>query len=157
MPSSVSSRSSAGRASPASASHAGHPRTSSASSAPHSRHRMHPVSPQDGGCAPPAPPTGSDGVSVTVSPVQFGVTMFATDQAMRPDELARAAEERGFVSMYVPEHTHIPVSRRTAPPSGDAVLPDYYKRAFDPFVALGMAAGATQRLRVGTGICLVAQ
>jgi probable F420-dependent oxidoreductase len=92
-----------------------------------------------------------------VSPVQFGVTMFATDQAMRPDELARAAEERGFVSLYVPEHTHIPVSRRTAPPSGDAVLPDYYKRAFDPFVALGMAAGATQRLRVGTGICLVAQ
>jgi probable F420-dependent oxidoreductase len=92
-----------------------------------------------------------------VSPVQFGVTMFATDQAMRPDELARAAEERGFVSLYVPEHTHIPVSRRTAPPSGDAVLPDYYKRAFDPFVALGMAAGATRRLRVGTGICLVAQ
>jgi probable F420-dependent oxidoreductase len=92
-----------------------------------------------------------------VSPVQFGVTMFATDQAMRPDELARAAEERGFVSLYVPEHTHIPVSRRTAPPSGDAVLPDYYKRAFDPFVALGMAAGATERLRVGTGICLVAQ
>jgi probable F420-dependent oxidoreductase len=89
--------------------------------------------------------------------VQFGVTMFATDQAMRPDELARAAEERGFVSLYVPEHTHIPVSRRTAPPSGDAVLPDYYKRAFDPFVALGMAAGATERLRVGTGICLVAQ
>jgi probable F420-dependent oxidoreductase len=92
-----------------------------------------------------------------VSPVQFGVTMFATDQAMRPDELARATEERGFVSLYVPEHTHIPVSRRTAPPSGDAMLPDYYKRAFDPFVALGMAAGATQRLRVGTGICLVAQ
>jgi probable F420-dependent oxidoreductase len=92
-----------------------------------------------------------------VSPVQFGVTMFATDQAMRPDELACAAEERGFVSLYVPEHTHIPVSRRTAPPSGDAVLPDYYKRAFDPFVALGMAAGATERLRVGTGICLVAQ
>ena len=83
--------------------------------------------------------------------------MFATDQAMRPDELARAAEERGFVSLYVPEHTHIPVSRRTAPPSGDAVLPDYYKRAFDPFVVLGMAAGATERLRVGTGICLVAQ
>jgi probable F420-dependent oxidoreductase len=92
-----------------------------------------------------------------VSPVQFGVTMFATDQAMRPDELARAAEERGFVSLYVPEHTHIPVSRRTAPPSRDAVLPDYYKRAFDPFVALGMAAAATERLRVGTGICLVAQ
>jgi probable F420-dependent oxidoreductase len=89
--------------------------------------------------------------------VQFGVTMFSTDQVMRPDELARAAEERGFVSLYVPEHTHIPVSRRTPPPSGDAVLPDYYKRAFDPFVAMAMAAAATERLRVGTGICLVAQ
>jgi probable F420-dependent oxidoreductase len=89
--------------------------------------------------------------------VQFGVTMFATDQVMPPDELARAAEERGFVSLYVPEHTHIPVSRRTPPPSGDAVLPDYYERAFDPFVAMAMAAATTERLRVGTGICLVAQ
>jgi len=89
--------------------------------------------------------------------VHFGVTMFATDRVMRPDELARAAEERGFVSLYVPEHTHIPVSQRTPPPSGDAVLPDYYKRAFDPFVAMAMAAAATERLRVGTGICLVAQ
>ena len=89
--------------------------------------------------------------------MHFGVTMFATDQVMRPDELACAAEERGFVSLYVPEHTHIPVSRRTPPPSGDAVLPDYYKRAFDPFVAMAMAAAATERLRVGTGICLVAQ
>jgi probable F420-dependent oxidoreductase len=89
--------------------------------------------------------------------VHFGVTMFATDQVMRPGDLARAAEERGFVSLYVPEHTHIPVSRRTPPPSGDAVLPDYYKRAFDPFVAMAMGAAATERLRVGTGICLVAQ
>jgi len=83
--------------------------------------------------------------------------MFATDQVMRPDDFARAAEERGFVSLYVPEHTHIPVSRRSPPPSGDAVLPDYYKRPFDPFVAMAMAAAATERLRVGTGICLVAQ
>ena len=89
--------------------------------------------------------------------MHFGVTMFATDQVMRPDELARAAEERGLVSLYVPEHTHIPVSRRTPPPSGDAVLPDYYKRPFDPIVAMAMAAAATERLRVGTGICLVAQ
>jgi probable F420-dependent oxidoreductase len=89
--------------------------------------------------------------------VHFGLTMFATEQVMRPDDFARAAEERGFVSLYVPEHTHIPVSRRTPPPSGDAVLPDYYKRPFDPFVAMAMAAAATERLRVGTGICLVAQ
>ena len=89
--------------------------------------------------------------------MQFGVTMFATDQAMRPDELARAAEERGFVSLYVPEHTHIPVSRRTPPPTGEGALPEYYARSLDPFVALTMAAAATDRLRVGTGICLVAQ
>jgi probable F420-dependent oxidoreductase len=89
--------------------------------------------------------------------MHFGVTMFGTDQSMRPDELARAAEERGFGSMYVAEHTHIPVSRRTPPPTGDETLPDYYSRAFDPFVALAMAAASTERLRVGTGICLVAQ
>ena len=89
--------------------------------------------------------------------MQFGVTMFSTDLAMRPDELARAAEERGFASLYVPEHTHIPTSQRTPPPTGDTELPDYYKRAFDPLVGLAMAAAATERLRVGTGICLVAQ
>jgi probable F420-dependent oxidoreductase len=89
--------------------------------------------------------------------MQFGVTMFSTDQAMRPDDLALAAEERGFTSLYVPEHTHIPSSQRTPPPTGDAELPDYYKRALDPFVGLSMAAVATRRLRVGTGICLVAQ
>src|SRR5262249_23208981 len=89
--------------------------------------------------------------------MRLGVTMFGTDQSMRPDELAREAEERGFVSMYIAEHTHIPVSRRTPPPTGEEVLPDYYARAFDPFVALAMAAAATEQLRVGTGICLVAQ
>ena len=89
--------------------------------------------------------------------MQLGVTMFSTDQAMRPDDLGRAAEERGFTSLYVPEHTHIPTSQRTPPPTGDPELPDYYKRAFDPFVGLAMVAAATERLRVGTGICLVAQ
>ncbi len=89
--------------------------------------------------------------------MQLGVTMFSTDQAMRPDNLGRAAEERGFTSLYVPEHTHIPTSQRTPPPTGDNELPDYYKRAFDPFVGLAMVAAATERLRVGTGICLVAQ
>jgi probable F420-dependent oxidoreductase len=89
--------------------------------------------------------------------MRFGVTMFGTDRAMRPDELARAAEERGLSSLYLPEHTHIPLSRRTPPPTGDEVLPDYYARSFDPFVALTAAAAATERLRVGTGICLVAQ
>jgi probable F420-dependent oxidoreductase len=83
--------------------------------------------------------------------------MFMTDRTMGPIELARAVEERGLHSLYVPEHTHIPTSRRTAPPTGDAELRDEYKRTLDPFVALSMAAAATERLVVGTGICLVAQ
>jgi probable F420-dependent oxidoreductase len=89
--------------------------------------------------------------------VRFGITMFVTDQSMGPVELARAAEERGLYSFYVPEHTHIPTSRRTPPPTGDAELREEYKRTLDPFVALSMAAAATERLLVGTGICLVAQ
>src|SRR5438067_992053 len=83
--------------------------------------------------------------------------MFLTDLTMGPVELARAVEERGLHSLYVPEHTHIPTSRRTPPPTGEAELRDEYKRTLDPFVALAMAAGATERLVVGTGICLVAQ
>jgi probable F420-dependent oxidoreductase len=89
--------------------------------------------------------------------MRFGVTMFGTDQTMRPDALARAAEERGFWSLYLPEHTHIPVSRRTPAPTGDGALAEYYARSLDPFVALTMAAAVTERLRVGTGVCLVAQ
>ncbi|HET9728243.1 MAG TPA: LLM class F420-dependent oxidoreductase, partial [Acidimicrobiia bacterium] len=89
--------------------------------------------------------------------VQFGVTMFMTDETMSPVELARAVEERGLYSLYVPEHTHIPTSRRTPPPTGDAELREEYKRTLDPFVAMSMAAAVTERLRVGTGICLVAQ
>src|SRR5215470_12392322 len=89
--------------------------------------------------------------------MQIGVTMFATDLAMSPVELAREAEARGFYSLYVPEHTHIPVSRRTPPPTGDAVLAEEYKRALDPYVALAAAASRTQRIRLGTGIALVAQ
>jgi len=83
--------------------------------------------------------------------------MFMTDRTMGPVELARAVEERGLHSLYVPEHTHIPVSRDTPPPTGDAELRDEYRRTLDPFVALAMAAAATERLVVGTGICLVAQ
>lgn len=89
--------------------------------------------------------------------MELGITMFATDRAMDPVALARAAEERGLASLYVPEHTHIPVSRRTVPPTGEAELPEHYARTLDPFVALAAAAAATERIRVGTGICLVAQ
>jgi probable F420-dependent oxidoreductase len=83
--------------------------------------------------------------------------MFATDVSMDVVELARAAEERGFDSLWLPEHTHIPVSRRTPPPTGDAELAPEYKRCLDPLVALAAAASVTHTLRLGTGILLAAQ
>ncbi|MDX1648977.1 MAG: LLM class F420-dependent oxidoreductase, partial [Myxococcota bacterium] len=72
--------------------------------------------------------------------MQIGVTLFATDRAMSPVELAREAEARGLDSLYVPEHTHIPTSRRTPPPTGEAELAEEYKRTLDPFVACAAAA-----------------
>lgn len=89
--------------------------------------------------------------------MQIGVTLFATDLAMSPVELAQEAEARGFHSLYLPEHTHIPVSRRTPPPTGDAVLAEEYKRSLDPYIALAAAASVTRSIRLGTGIGLVAQ
>jgi probable F420-dependent oxidoreductase len=82
--------------------------------------------------------------------------MFPTDDAVAPDELARMVEERGFESLFFPEHTHIPASRESAYPGGGE-LPEMYSRTHDPFVALTMAAAATERLLVGTGICLVVE
>lgn len=89
--------------------------------------------------------------------MQLGVTIFATDLSMSPVELAREAEARGFRSLYVPEHTHIPTSRRTPPPTGDEVLAEEYKRTLDPWIALAAAASVTHSIRLGTGIALVAQ
>jgi probable F420-dependent oxidoreductase len=89
--------------------------------------------------------------------MQIGVTLHATDLAMDVPELAREAEARGFFSLYVPEHTHIPVSRRTPPPTGDAELAEEYRRSPDPLVVLAAAAARTQRIRLGTGIGLPAQ
>ncbi|MBI4635453.1 MAG: LLM class F420-dependent oxidoreductase [Candidatus Rokubacteria bacterium] len=86
--------------------------------------------------------------------MHIGVCMFATEYAIRIDELAREAEKRGFESLWVPEHTHIPASRRTPFPSGGA-LPKEYSHTLDPFVSLMAAAAATTRLKVGTGICLL--
>ena len=86
----------------------------------------------------------------------IGITMFVTDVSIGPAALAREAEARGFESLFVPEHTHIPTSRRTPYPAGEP-LPDEYRRTFDPFVALTAAAAATERIKLGTGICLVAQ
>jgi len=90
--------------------------------------------------------------------MRFGVTMFVTDRSIGIVELAQAVEERGLDSLWVPEHTHIPTSRRTPyPGSPDGVLPDEYRRCLDPFVALTAAAMAAPTLRVGTGILLMPQ
>ena len=85
--------------------------------------------------------------------MQIGVFQFATDYSMPIDALARAAEERGFDSLWVPEHTHIPASRLTPYRGGE--LPKEYYHTLDPFVALTTAALATSTLKLGTGICLL--
>ena len=82
--------------------------------------------------------------------------MFFTDYSMMPGELARALEERGFDSVWAPEHSHIPLSRKTPFPGGGD-LPKKYYDAMDPFVTLTAAAAATKTLKVGTGVCLVNQ
>jgi probable F420-dependent oxidoreductase len=86
--------------------------------------------------------------------MKLGVCMFPTDYAIPVSELARAAEQRGFESLFIPEHTHIPASRRTPFPSGGE-LPREYSHTLDPFVALASAAAVTTTIKLGTGICLV--
>ena len=88
--------------------------------------------------------------------MKIGAAMFFTDYSMAPGELGRALEERGFDSVWAPEHSHIPVTRASAFPSGGE-LPKKYYDAMDPFVALTAAAAATSTLMVGTGVCLVVQ
>ena len=89
--------------------------------------------------------------------MRFGVTMFATDVSMTVTDLAVEAEARGFDSVWIPEHTHIPTSRRTPPPTGDAALAEEYKRSVDPLVALAAAAALTSTVHLGTGVLLPAQ
>jgi probable F420-dependent oxidoreductase len=90
--------------------------------------------------------------------MRYGVTVFVTDKSIGIVELAKAVEERGLDSLWLPEHTHIPTTRRTPyPGSLDGVLPEEYHRCLDPFVALTAAAMAAPSLRVGTGIMLIAQ
>lgn len=86
--------------------------------------------------------------------MKFGVFMFPTDYSMNAVELGKAVEDRGFESLFFPEHTHIPVSRLSPFPSGGE-LPKQYSHTLDPFVALGAVAAATTELKLGTGICLV--
>src|SRR5271166_6776599 len=88
--------------------------------------------------------------------LKFGAAMFFTDYSMAPGELGKALEERGFESVWAPEHSHIPLSRKT-PPAGGGELARKYYDTMDPFVTLTMAAAATKTLKVATGVCLVAQ
>ncbi|MCX2183276.1 LLM class F420-dependent oxidoreductase [Streptomyces sp. SKN60] len=91
--------------------------------------------------------------------MRISTTIFLTDETISPVRLARALEERGFAGLYLPEHTHIPVSRESDYPfgGGGGELPREYARTLDPFVALGQAAAVTERLLLGTGITLVAE
>lgn len=88
--------------------------------------------------------------------MHIGIAMFCTDYAIQPVELARALEERGFESLWLPEHSHIPLTRNSAWPQGGD-LPKKYYDVMDPFVALGAAAASTTTLKLATGICLVPQ
>ncbi len=89
--------------------------------------------------------------------MKIGVTIHATDKAMPVADLAREAEARGFHSLYLPEHTHIPTSRRTPAPTGSEELGEEYLRSPDPYIALASAASVTSEILLGTGIGLPAQ
>lgn len=91
--------------------------------------------------------------------MKYALSFFPTDDAIHPAELARAVEDRGFESLWLAEHSHIPVSESTPgpPKPGEPGLPREYYTVADPFVALAMAAQETRTLRLGTGVCLVAQ
>ncbi|MFN4090535.1 MAG: LLM class F420-dependent oxidoreductase [Alphaproteobacteria bacterium] len=88
--------------------------------------------------------------------MDFGVAYFPTDYSIRPADMARALEERGFESLWVAEHSHIPLTRKS-PFGGGGDLPKQYYDVMDPFVSLASAAAVTTKLRLGTGICLVVQ
>lgn len=89
--------------------------------------------------------------------VELGITAFLTDLTIGPAEWARHVEERGFHSLYLPEHTHLPLEADMPPSLVEGVRPGDYRRGLDPYVALGMAAAATTKLKLGTGVSLVAQ
>jgi probable F420-dependent oxidoreductase len=91
--------------------------------------------------------------------MNYGLTFFPTDDSASPQDFAVAAEERGFESIWLAEHSHIPVSPATPgpPPEGEPGLPRAYYAVADPFVSLALAAAVTTRLRLATGICLVPQ
>ena len=85
-----------------------------------------------------------------------GIVIFPTDETIQPVELARAVEERNLDSLFLPEHTHMPLGS-SSPFMPDGVVPEFYKRTHDPFVALAACAAVTERITLATGICLVIQ
>jgi probable F420-dependent oxidoreductase len=89
--------------------------------------------------------------------MEFGASIFFTEYSISPTELASALEERGFDSLWVAEHSHMPVKRRFTHPQGEAALTKEYFDVMDPFVTLSAAAGVTKRLKLATAICLVIQ
>ncbi|MBV8738787.1 MAG: LLM class F420-dependent oxidoreductase [Alphaproteobacteria bacterium] len=89
--------------------------------------------------------------------MEIGAQIFFTDYSMAPTDLAVALEERGFESLWVAEHSHIPVTRRFTHPQGEAALTKEYFDVMDPFVTLSAAAAVTKRLKLGTAICLIIQ
>src|ERR1700730_13962958 len=92
-----------------------------------------------------------------VDRMRVGVVIQLTDLSITPQELGRAVEDRGFHSLYVPEHTHLPV-RNSAPPSlVEGVTLDDYRRTLDPYVALTAVAAVTERIKIGTSVALIAQ
>src|SRR5437763_5949191 len=88
--------------------------------------------------------------------MHVGLTMFPTDYSIPPQDLAVEAEARGYESLWSPEHSPIPTSRKSPWPGG-AELPKYYYESYDPFLSLGAAAAVTKTIKLGTGICLVIQ
>jgi len=86
--------------------------------------------------------------------MQIGITIFPTDYSIQPQDLAVEAEARGFDSLWLPEHSHIPTSRKSPWPGG-AELPKHYYDSYDPFLSLAAAAVVTKKIKLGTGICLV--
>ena len=89
--------------------------------------------------------------------MDIGASIFFTEYSISPAELGPALEERGFASLWVAEHSHIPVKRRFTHPQGEAALTKEYFDVMDPFVTLSVVAAVTKRLKLATGICLVIQ
>jgi probable F420-dependent oxidoreductase len=88
--------------------------------------------------------------------MHIGLTIFPTEHSIQPPQLAIEAETRGFESLWLPEHSHIPTSRKSPWPGGPE-LPKYYYESYDPFVSLGAAAAVTKTIKLATGICLVVE